>query len=159
MTQPVVFSYQDWTGAFPELSSVGQLKAQFAFNAACIRIDNTLDPDLIDDSQRETILYLLTAHIALLMAQAVSVQQATDANGNPIAGSTVSMTPGISGRVSSATEGSVSVSSESFSKAGASSLENWLNSTQYGALVWQMIAPLFAPFYVPGPDRSGYLLP
>lgn len=159
MITPVVFSYADWVGAFPELSSVSSIKATMAFNAACIRIDNSLDPDLIDDGQRQTILYLLTAHIALLMAQAVNVDQPVDANGNPIAGTATTVTTGMTGRISEAEEGSVSVSSESISKSTASSLENWLNTTQYGALVWQLIEPLFAPFYIAGPDRSGYLLP
>lgn len=159
MNIPVVFQLPEWRDAFPELAAVPDMRCNMAFAAACIRIDNSLDPDLIDDGQRKTVLYLLTAHIALLMAQAATSAQATDAMGNPVPGSTGTVSPGMTGRIASATEGSVSVSSEAITKEGASSLENWLSTTQYGALVWQLIEPLFCPFYIPGPDRSGYLIP
>lgn len=159
MIEPVVFNAEEWKQTFPELASIPDLRAQMAFNTACVRIDNSLDADLVDNDQRKVILYLLTAHISLLLAQAASATQAVDASGQPVEGSTATITPGLTGRVSRAEEGSVSVDTESITKDNASSLESWLSTTQYGQMVWIMIEPLFSPFYVEGPSRDGYLLP
>ena len=157
--QPVVFDYSEWQLSFPELSFVTQFQAQMYFNIACMRVDNGPCAEIIDETDRKMVLYMLVAHIALLMSQAVSVSQPTDSDGNPIAGTTASVTGGLTGRVSSATEGSVSVATESLSSSDSSSLEKWLDTTQYGQLVWQMLAPLFGVRYYPGPSRIGYMLP
>lgn len=155
MTTPVVFSVGEFFGAFPELSSLPPLRVSMAFTASTTIVDNSEDPDIVDDNQRKEILYLLTAHICLLMAQAVTVTQGDPSCGG--AGTTIST--GMTGRLSSATEGSVSIATEAISSGNASALEKWMESTQYGALAWMMLRPLFTAFYIPGPDRSGMFLP
>lgn len=148
----VTFDYDEWTQAFPELASISSIRAQMAFNVAALRISADDDSEIPDACQRKTVLYYLTAHVAVLMSQAATSSVDPDTG-------TATISPGMTGRVASATEGSVSVSTEGFTSANASSLETWLNSTQYGALVWQMIAPLFGPFYVAAPSRAGRFFP
>lgn len=156
---PVVFSFTEWQGDFPELSFITSGRALMCFNIACMRVDNGPCADFIETDQRKLVLYLLTAHIALLMQQAVTVDQPVDENGMAIPGSTASVSTGQTGRLASATEGSVSISTEALTTGDSSALERWLNTTQYGALVWQLLAPLFGPHYFPGPSRIGYQLP
>ena len=157
--QPVVFDFAEWQASFPELSFVTQAQATMYFNIACMRVNNGPCADIIDQSDRQLVLYMLVAHIALLMSQAANVSQPVDSDGNPITGTTATVTAGLTGRVSSAKEGSVSVATESLSSSNASSLERWLGTTQYGQLAWEMLAPLFGPQYFPGPSRIGYQLP
>ena len=156
---PVVFSFTEWQQSFPELSFVTSMQAAMYFGLACLRVDNGPDAEIVDVDQRKMVLYLLVAHIALLMKQAVSVDQATDENGNPIAGSSPTVSTGMTGRLSRAEEGSVSIETEALTTDSSSALERWLNTTQYGALVWQILAPMFGPQYFPGPSRIGYQLP
>lgn len=157
--QPVVFDFAEWQTFFPELSFVTQVQATMYFNIACMRVNNGPCADIIDQADRKLVLYMLVAHIALLMSQAANVSQPVDSDGNPIAGTTATVNAGLTGRVSSAKEGSVSVATESLSSGNASSLERWLGTTQYGQLVWEMLSPLFGPQYLPGPSRIGYQLP
>lgn len=155
MSTPVVFNIGEFFGAFPELSTAPPLRVQMAFTAATTIIDNSEDPDIVDADQLKQALYFLTAHICLLMASAVTVTAGDPSCG----GSGASISPGMTGRLSSATEGSVSIATEAITSADASALEKWMASTQYGALAWMIIRPLFAPFYTAGPDRSGFFLP
>lgn len=157
--RPVVFDFAEWQTFFPELSFVTQVLATMYFNIACMRVNNGPCADIIDQEDRKLVLYMLVAHIALLMSQAANVSQPVDSDGNPIAGTSATVTAGLTGRVSSAHEGSVSVATESLSSSNASSLERWLGTTQYGQIAWEMIAPLFGPQYFPGPSRIGYQLP
>ncbi|KAG1434388.1 hypothetical protein G6F55_014548 [Rhizopus delemar] len=61
---------------------------------------------------------------------------------------------GLVGRVSSATEGSVSVSSDYSAPAGSA---QWYLQTPYGAMYWEATAWLRVGRYVPGP--IGYAVP
>jgi hypothetical protein len=56
------------------------------------------------------------------------------------------------GRISSASEGSVSVSAD---MAGASASAAWWNQTTYGATAWQATNKYRRATYVPGPVSHG----
>ena len=79
------------------------------------------------------MLNLLTAHLAQLFAPLPTGQPAS----------------GLVGRITSASEGSVSVSAE----FPASPAAAWFLQTAYGAAFWQMSAPFRTARYLPGPQR------
>ena len=58
---------------------------------------------------------------------------------------------GLVGRISSASVGSVSVSTEN---AGATQSASWYQQTQYGSTYWAMTASFRTMRYVPGPSRN-----
>jgi hypothetical protein len=88
-------------------------------------------------SAQTNLMYLLTAHLTQLF---------DGADGNAPGGS------GLVGRISSATEGSVTVATEYESTMNS----QWFNQTEYGAAFWQATAAwrTFAA-YLPGPSRFG----
>lgn len=88
-----------------------------------------------DAVQRELLLNLLTAHITFLM------------NGTNDGAGNITPPPGIVGRVSDATEGTVSVSAQFEGPAAA----QYYLQTKYGALYWAATARYRTMLYVPGP--------
>jgi hypothetical protein len=130
-TPLVTFDYTAWSALFPTLAaSVSQPQAQLYFNLAQDFCDNTALSQLVCDLRRLTdVLNLLTAHIALLF-QGI--------NGNN----------SIVGRISNATEGSVSVAVEMPTTMNAA----WFNQTQPGAMAWQAMAPYRTALYVAAPQ-------
>lgn len=138
MSGTVVFNYTAWAAAYPQFSttvtSSGQ--AQGFFNLACLYLDNGACSPVLDATQpggqRETLLYLLTAHIAQLMV---------GINGSPA-------TP-LVGRIDSATEGTVTVHAEMPAQISAA----WANQTQFGATFWALTMSLRTARYVPGPAQ------
>ena len=130
----VTFSYEDWSAAYPELSNyVFQPQAQQYFNQAQLYCDNTPRSPITDSSvggQRETLLNMLTAHIAALNA--------------PLIGQPSSP---LVGRISNATQGSVSVATQYDQPAGSA---QWFSQTKYGAAYWAATAQFRSMTYVPG---------
>lgn len=119
----VVFDYAGWTLRYPELSAfVSQPLATIYFNEATMYVDNTAASIVADYSvggARSTLLNMLTAHIAALN-YGVSGQAPSP----------------LVGRVSGATEGSVSVQAE-YTAPGTAA---WFLQTKYGAAFWQASA-------------------
>ncbi len=128
----VTFVYATWWARYPELGAwVGPAQAQQYFNEACLYLDNTGCSRVQDASPggaRATILNMLTAHLAKLNAPI---------NDEPPSG--------LVGRVASAGEGSVSVSTD-FAVPGTAA---WYAQTPYGASAWQALAPYRMACYVP----------
>ena len=128
----VVFDYDAWAAMYPSLAaSVSQPQAQGYFNQACLYCDNSFRSPISDPSPtgaRAMILYMLTAHIAQLFASQ---------GGQP-------PSP-LVGRISNASEGSVSVAAD---MAGAPGSAAWFNQTPYGAAAWQAMAPYRTMRYV-----------
>ena len=124
----VTFNYAEFQQQFPEFFSAGgsQTLAQFQgyFNTATLYLNNT-DCSLVQDANpggaRDTILNLLTAHVAALFG-GVNGQAPT----------------GLVGRISDATEGSTSVST---SLDGLPAAAQWWAQTPYGLAAWQALAP------------------
>lgn len=134
----VVFDYTTWAARYPELaSSVAAPLAQAYFDEAtlyCSNGDDALVP--YDPTSGVTVraiyLNMLTAHIAALNAA--------------IGGNASSP---LVGRISSATEGSVSVSADMPSQPGSAA---WYQQTKYGAAYWAASAPYRTMRYIPGPQ-------
>lgn len=161
-TGVVVFDYTDWKGGFPALSgAVSSDMAQRLFMQATILLDNTPHSIVRDVGQRSALYGLLVAHLAVLEAGSVTVDQPKDATGAPIPGTSATITAGTVGQVTSAREGSVSVGVQALtSGSSAYGTEGWYNQTQFGATFWAMIQPFLRGAYDPGPDQSArWLIP
>jgi hypothetical protein len=136
----VIFDYQHWMMVYPEFSAVTQPRAQAFFDQACILCDNTACSPVPAQKPRSTYLDMLTAHIAALSGGL-----------NPCGTVTAGQGMGMIGRISSATEGSVSISSE-YSVNGDGPNAAWYNQTQYGALYWIATAQYRTWHYFVGPQ-------
>lgn len=137
----VTFNYGKWVQTYPIFARVNQPQAQIYFNIATNFCENRLriicDPvELLD------LLNMLTAHLAWLLSM-------RDGFGNPSSNGTV-QPPMMVGRISDATEGSVSVSTEFASQIPIEAA--WFMQTQFGAMFWQATAPARTVRYVPGPS-------
>lgn len=155
---PVTFDWKWWSLRYPELSewcSPGQ--AQGYFDIATLYCDNTdsgtptpamcslwlslglmgypMSGGPIQNIRvRQMLLGLLTAHVAALNA--------------PIGGNQPS---GLVGRISNASEGSISVAVAYPEVAGA----EWYNTTRYGAMFWTATKQYRIGQYFPGPGAIG----
>jgi len=129
----VVFNYATWALRFPELSgSVSQTLAEMYFGEAqALYVDNTVVSPIRDLNQRAVLLNLVTAHIAALNAYINGVEPST-----PV------------GRVATATEGSVSVSTENLYPPGT---VQWWQSTKYGSAYWAATIQFRSVQYSPNP--------
>ena len=125
-------------GASPQLSN--------AFNLATLVLNNTCDSRVRDVYQRQTLLWLLLAHIAFL------TYGTNDGAGN------VQPPPGIVGRINTATEGSVSVGAEFGGNGGPT--QDWYTSSRYGAQYWVMTSQYRTALYLcppqSGPNGPGF---
>lgn len=128
----VTFDYAAWSARFPELaSSVAEPQAQGYFDEATLYQANDGSGPVCNAVQQSALLNLLTAHIAKLYATL---------NGVPASG--------LVGRISDATEGSVSVSADMGAEAGA--FQAWLQQTAYGASWWNATRQFRTFRYRPG---------
>lgn len=148
-TGPVSFDYSFFQRRYPDLAHwVSPDMGQMYFDLATLYLDPSdggasgyvqgygptgcyaVGNPVRNVAQRQILLGLLTAHIATLQA--------------PLNGQA---SPATVGRVSSATEGSVSVSFDLPSMPGA----EWFGLTKWGQLAWQAMAPYRTARYIPGP--------
>lgn len=143
----VIFDYADWAALYPQFSTtVTSGQAQSCFDQATLYCSNadcaivpyqpTLTPPI---TTRLAILYLLTAHIAQLQYGCV------------MGGSLVPAGP-LVGRVSSATQGSVSVSVAMEGPQSAA----WFNQTQFGASAWAAMAQFRTARYRASPGSHAF---
>lgn len=132
----VDFDYTMWATRFPEFSStVSASLAQLYWNEAGLYLSNTPCNGIISDPVRmQLIMNLLTAHIAQLYSL-------SNVNGSTQAASQ------LAGRISSATEGSVSVSVDMGPVTANSA---WYLQTKYGNAAWAALAPYRTMRYFPG---------
>lgn len=142
MTEGVVeFNVAEFREMYPTITAQVATDAQLEmfFYEAEIFFNNTPQSCEKNVKKRKVILYLAVAHLATLQAQVNK--------GNMLVG-----------RVSSASEGSVSVSSD---YGVLSKNAKWWEQTPYGAKYWAITAQYRTGFYVitnfPMPvDRRGY---
>ena len=134
-TGAVLFDYATWAGQFPELAAaINGPQAQGYFNQACVFLDNTaasLVQPATPGGRRETILYMLTSHIAAMFGA--------------IGGNDPSP---LVGRISNVSEGSVSLATEMAAPMSAA----WFNQTKYGAMAFQALAPYRTAMYISAPQ-------
>lgn len=114
----VAFDYEhNWAVRYPELAvSVSENLATLYFQEACLYCDNTPFSPVCDLQQRALFLGMITAHIAALNA-AINGQAPSP----------------LVGRISDATEGSISVKVELNTRPGS---EQWYAQTRYGYAFW-----------------------
>lgn len=128
----VDFDYSAWSGRYPELaSSVTPQIVQQYFYEAQLYCDNTAGSVVRDLTQRAVLLNMVTAHIAALNAPL---------NGQP--------SSPLVGRITSASQGSVSVQTQMDLPPGSA---QWFGQTKYGAAFWAATAQYRSMRYVPGP--------
>lgn len=130
----VVFDIEKFRKRYPEFSSVPDELLTEYFNEATIYLDNTDHSRVQDLAQRTVLLNMLTAHIAKLNS-----------------GSNGEEASELVGRISSATQGSVSVSAD---MGPVTDTEAWYLQTRYGAAYWQATASFRTMQYVPGRSYS-----
>lgn len=127
----VVLDIAKFRAMFPEFSNVTDIALQFLFDQSTDYLNNTEYSLVIDATKRERLLYLLMAHLAYV--------RYGDSRGN--GGS------GLVGRLSSASEGSVSVSSD----AGQIEFRYmWYTQSPYGMDFWQATKVYRMANYYPG---------
>lgn len=132
----VVFDVDAFRARYPEFSSVSDDLLKAYFVEATVYLNNTDTSPVSDVAVRAVYLNMLVAHLAA-MNSGVDGQAAS----------------GLVGRVTSASEGSVSVSVD----AGPSSASSWwYMQTPYGAAFWQATAPYRTIRYLPGGSPSMY---
>lgn len=139
MSDPaVVFNYAAWQARYPSLANVSQDFATLLFNEAALYCANVLN--LVTDVNTLTaLLNMLTAHLAYLNAPQL--------NGQPNTSGT-SPAPTQVGRISNASEGSVSAAFEMPNQPMEAA---WYNQTQPGASFWAATARYRTFRYVAGP--------
>ena len=127
----VVFSYSGWSLRYPELAAVTPLPlAQAYFTEACLYCDNSDASPISDPATRALLLNMATAHIAQLNRR------------NPDG----SLASPLVGRISSATEGSVTVQATMDFPPGSA---QWWQQTPYGAAWWAATSQYRKSMYVP----------
>lgn len=130
-----VAEFREW---YPNIKATDAQLEMFFLEAELL-FNNTKNSCVEDIKKRKIYLYLIVAHLATLQDQIDS--------GNTLVG-----------RLSSATEGSVSVSSD-YGTLGAN--EKFWAQTPYGAKYWALTAPFRTSHYVitnfsMPVDRRGY---
>ena len=131
----VVFDTTSFVQRFPAFAWLNNDVLGDYFTEATMMIAND-DTSLIQDlAQRKVILNLLVAHLAALNS-----------------GENAQAPSGLIGRVSSASEGSISVSTDYTSN---SELAQWFNQTRYGAELWILLARYRQFRYVAPIRRTG----
>lgn len=128
-----VFDYTAWITRYPEMGAVSEAQAALFFAEAGLYLDNTDNSPVPDPARRLILLNMVTAHIAALSGALASDGQ-----------------PAAVGALSSATEGSVSVSFDTGFEPGTA---QWYRQTQYGIAFWQATKALRSFLYVPAPPR------
>jgi hypothetical protein len=138
---PYVFDYATWVAMFPEMSGVSSAAAGGYFAMATLYVRNDGRGPIRDPNMQSTLLNLTTAHLAKLF----STQNA----GVPTTGGIEPPNTGSVGRVSQASQGSVSASLEMMPATASSA---WWAQSQYGISAWKLLAPFRTMRYV-GPTR------
>lgn len=130
----VTFNYDNWVQLFPQFSYITAPMAQNFFNAATNYCRNDGGGPVCNPNQKIWLLNLLTAHLVQLFANA--------SNGQP-------PSP-LVGRISNASEGSVSVGTDYPSNPSSA----WYNQTPFGAAYFEGIKPFRTFRYMPGVVRN-----
>lgn len=124
----VVFNYATWSATYPNFADVPPTQVDGFFLVAETILDNTACSPVVNLTIRANLLNLLVAHIAQLFGPSAS----------PLVG-----------RISNASEGSVSVGTDMGTQPPGAA---WYMQTQYGALYWTATAPYRTARYRPGPQ-------
>ena len=133
-----VFDYAKWTAMFPYLAAVPEPVAQGFFTVAELLFANDDCSPIQDADKRLIYLNYIVAHLARLA-------------GYPVAAGGSAQPDGMVGRVSSATEGTVSIDTD---YGTVRESQAWWIQTQEGATFWQMTRALRTARYIAPPPRN-----
>ena len=126
----VTFDPNAFCTQYPSFCKVSSVALQNNFNLATLQLNNSWCSVVQDEPTRQMLLYLLTAHITALL------------NGVNGKGPT-----GLVGRLSSATEGSVTANVDYLSNP--TEAEAYLTQTQWGATFWRSTVVYRTAQYIP----------
>jgi hypothetical protein len=130
------WNYERWNAAYPEFSHIDEVRAGIFWTEAGMYHNNTGTGPVNDAAQQEMLLGLLVAHIAFLRVGTV---------GNPSPAS-----QGLVGRISSASMGPVSVSTDLQGVPGTAA---WFVTSPWGHAYWQATAAYRTAHYRVGRSR------
>lgn len=136
-----VFDYTKWAALFPYLAGAGGVTDPIAsafFGVAELLFNNTACSPITDPDKRLVYLNYAVAHLARLA-------------GYPVASGGTAVPSDTVGRVSSATEGSVSVS---FDYGSVSENQAWWVQSPEGATFWQLTRAMRTARYIAPPPRN-----
>ena len=130
----VAFDYQTWRARYPEFTdTVTSDVAQMFFDEATLYLRNDGSGPAKTAGVQSALLNMLVAHLAQLNI-----------------GTAAQPASAIVGRVTSASEGSVSVSADSQYPSGT---PQWFQQTRYGSSYWSATAAYRTMHYRVGPRR------
>ncbi len=145
----VSFSYPDWQAAYPAFTGhISAEQAEGFFQLAELILNNTGCSPIRDIAKRRILLWLLVAHQAQLFATNGTVQSGSATAKAPTAAPV--------GRISSATQGAVSITLDG---SALPKQAGWFNQTQYGLIFWQATAPYRQMRFLPGQAHPARLWP
>lgn len=124
------FNYAVWIARYPEFSGVDSGLAQQYWDEATLYLRNDGSGPVRDVAQRTVLLNMLTAHIAQLYALTATDQPVSS----------------VVGRISDATEGSVTIGTDNQYPPGTA---QWYQQTKYGASYWSATVRWRTMRYVP----------
>ena len=128
----VVFDPTAFKARYPEFAAVPDATLTACFTEAGLYLSNADNSPVQNLTRRATLFNMLTAHVAYLGGLL-----SADGQPRPV------------GRVSQASEGSVSAGFEYLAPGSAA----WFSQTQYGAAFWQATTSLRGMRYIPCPTR------
>jgi len=134
----VQFDLAGFVAQYPEFAAVTLPVAQAWFNQAGLYHANDGSGPVLDATQQLTMLNMLTAHIGCLAGF-------LNPGGTP--------NPTVVGRISSVTQGSISVTTEVDRDTKPNS-QAWFNQTIYGFAWWQAVLKYRSARYLPGFNRK-----
>jgi hypothetical protein len=127
------FDYGLWSTRYPEFSNVSAMQAELLWEEAAIYHRNDGGGPVTSIPMQQAMLNMLVAHLAMLNY-----------------GTAAAPASGLVGRISSATQGSVSVSAD---LTGAPGTAIWFSQTSYGLSYWQATAVFRSMHYRRGHPR------
>ncbi len=137
----VNFDVATFRELYPEFSTASDTLLSGLFKqASTLYLNNTDFSPVEDITEREQLLFLLVAHLCYLRGHG--------SGGNGKTGSRE-----LVGKITNASEGSVSVAVDS---GGSNDESWWYLQSSYGAAFWQATAPYRTMRYYPGSSPSRY---
>jgi hypothetical protein len=133
-------NYASWVLRYPEFTGILAPIYELYFAEAGLFCRNDGSGPVTTAAAQSVLMQMLTAHIAALYSQS---------QGDPNPGTAKNANTPV-GRITDATQGSVSVSLEWPSPADASAMEKWLTQTKYGAEYWAATLVYRQARYCPG---------
>lgn len=130
----VPFVYADWVAQYPQFSLIPQFVVENTFYDVAVAFFRNDGVGPVSTALTQTTgLYLMIAHMAQIT----------------YGPNTATPSGGLVGRISQATQGSVSVTSD----FPTTPTNAWFMQSQYGATFWQLTAAYRTMRYMPGPTR------